>query len=267
MIIELKQVVCIAGERPILAIDDLRVVEGERIAILGANGAGKSTLLRLVGGLIHPQQGSVRVLDRAFGVQSAAMTPAEQRALRRDIGQIMQALHLVPRLSAIDNVLIGCLGRVGGWRTLLRWYPAAEIDGAKAALDAVGLRAKAGTRADRLSGGERQKVAIARLLMQKPRLILADEPTAALDPAAAAGVCQLLVSAARGATLMTVVHNPSLLPLLAERAIGIKHGAIAFDCPVADVSDELLAALYRGVKSKERGDGVADTDAKPARVD
>ncbi|NMM25857.1 MAG: ATP-binding cassette domain-containing protein [Glaciimonas sp.] len=241
-IIALKEVVCVAGDRPILEIDNLKIVEGERIAVLGANGAGKSTLLRLVGGLICPHHGVVRVLNRAL---SDPLEPKAQRALRRDVGQIMQGLHLVPRLTAIENVLIGCLGRVNGWHSLARWYPPDEIKGAKAALNAVGMISRTHTRADRLSGGERQKVAIARLLMQRPRLILADEPTAALDPAAAADVCQVLVRAAAGATLITVVHNPSLLPVLADRAIGIKHGAIVFDCPVADVTDERLVSLYR----------------------
>ncbi|MGB8149132.1 MAG: ATP-binding cassette domain-containing protein, partial [Azonexus sp.] len=95
------------------------------------------------------------------------------------------------------------------------------------------------------SGGERQKVAIARLLMQGPRLILADEPTAALDPAAAAEVCHLLRKAAAEATLITVVHNPSLLPLLADRVIGLRQGRIAFDLPIAAVDDEKLVNLYR----------------------
>jgi phosphonate transport system ATP-binding protein len=256
VIIELKQVLCVAGERPILEIDHLTIAQGERIAILGPNGAGKSTLLRVVGALIAPHQGSVRVLEHTFGASSlprAPLQPKEQRALRRDVGQIMQALHLVARLNAIENVLIGCLGRVKGWRPLLRWYPANEIDAATAALSAVGMLARADIRADRLSGGERQKVAIARLLLQRPRLILADEPTAALDPAAAADVCQLLVKAALGATLMTVVHNPSLLPLLADRALGLRHGKILFDCPVADVNDALLAQLYRGSAGEEQG--------------
>ncbi|MGV8899310.1 MAG: phosphonate ABC transporter ATP-binding protein [Burkholderiaceae bacterium] len=241
-IVELNGVVCAVGDRAILEIDGLTIVEGERIAVLGANGAGKSTLLRLLGGIICPQHGEVRVLDRAL---NAPLESKKQRALRRDVGQIMQGLHLVPRLTAIENVLIGCLARVNSWRSIVRWYPPNEIEAAKTALNAVGMMSRAHTRADRLSGGERQKVAIARLLMQRPRLILADEPTAALDPAAAADVCQLLVRAASGATLITVVHNPSLLPVLANRAIGIKHGAIAFDCPVADVTDERLVGLYR----------------------
>lgn len=241
IIITLREVLCVVGDRPILKITDLTINEGEHIAILGANGAGKSTLLRLLGGLMSPHQGVVRVLNQSL---SDPLEPEVQRALRRHIGQIMQGLHLVLRLTAIENVLIGCLGRLNGWRSLVRCYPSNEIDAAKAALNAVGMAFSAHTRVDRLSGGERQKVAIARVLMQRPRLILADEPTAALDPAAAADVCQLLVKAAASATLITVVHNPFLLPLLADRAIGIQHGVIVFDCPVAEVTDDRLVSLY-----------------------
>ncbi len=116
------------------------------------------------------------------------------------------------------------------------------------ALRAVGLGERCATHADRLSGGERQKVAIARMLLQRPRLILADEPTAALDPAAAGEVCALLANAAgadRGVTLLSVVHSPALLPLLCERVIGLAHGRIVFDRPVAAVGDNGLASLYR----------------------
>jgi phosphonate transport system ATP-binding protein len=165
--------------------------------------------------------------------------------LRQEVGQVLQGLHLVARLSALENVLIGSLGRVTGWRSWTRCYPPPEVASAETSLHAVGLLAHARTRADRLSGGEKQKVAIARLLMQRPRLILADEPTAALDPSAAAEVCHLLVKAARQATLITVVHNPALLPLLAERVIGLRHGRIAFDLPLARVSDQELGDLYR----------------------
>jgi phosphonate transport system ATP-binding protein len=161
------------------------------------------------------------------------------------VGQVLQGLHLVTRLSALDNVLIGCLGRVRGWRRWSGHFTPAERTQAEAALHAVGLSARATARADQLSGGERQKVALARLLMQQPRLILADEPTAALDPAAAIEVCQLLAQAAQGATLITVVHNPALLAGLADRVIGLRAGRIAFDLPVAEVNEALLAELYR----------------------
>lgn len=170
---------------------------------------------------------------------------SEVRLLRQNVGQVLQGLHLVGRLTALDNALIGALGRVRGWRGWARCYPADEVERALAALHDVGMLARSQARADQLSGGERQKVAIARLLMQRPRLILADEPTAALDPAAAAEVCQLLVRAAQGATLVTIVHNPALLPVLAQRVIGLRQGRIAFDLPVGEVSDRQLLELYR----------------------
>jgi phosphonate transport system ATP-binding protein len=240
--IALDTVLCAAGGRALLEIEQLRIADGERVAIVGHNGAGKSTLLRLLSGFLAPSHGRLDVLGHHLG---RPLPAGELRGLRRELGQVLQGLHLVARLSAIDNVLIGSLGRVGGWRSWTRCYPPHEVRRAEAALHAVGLLARALTRADRLSGGERQKVAIARLLMQGPRLILADEPTAALDPAAAGEVCHLLRQAAAGATLVTVVHNPSLLPLLAERVIGLRQGRVAFDLPLAAVDDEKLMNLYR----------------------
>ena len=242
--ISLRTVCCIADGRALLDVDALDIRHGERVAIVGHNGAGKSTLMRLLSGFIQPAHGQVEVLGQPLSQRIAA---GELRTLRRDVGQIHQGLHLVSRLTARDNVLIGSLGRIDGWRGWTRCFPAGEIVRAEAALHAVGLLPRAATRADRLSGGERQKVAIARLLLQQPRLILADEPTAALDPSAAAEVCHLLAQAAAAATLISVVHNPSLLPLLADRVIGLKQGRIAFDLPVAAVDDQKLLNLYRPV--------------------
>ncbi len=247
VVVELNGVVCSAEQRALLEIGHLRIVAGERIAILGHNGAGKTTLLRVIGALLPVQHGQVQVLGRELhaGLGPHELGPHELRALRQEVGQVMQGLHLVARLSALENVLIGCLSRLNGWRSIVRYYPAHEIAAANKALNEVGMLPRAQVRADRLSGGERQKVAIARLLMQGPRLILADEPTAALDPAAAADVCQLLAKAAQGATLISVVHTPALLPVLADRVIGLKHGTLLFDLPLAEVDDERLIKLYR----------------------
>lgn len=242
--IRLRDLRCMAGDKRLLDIEQLRIAHGERIAIVGANGAGKSTLLRLLSGFVLPAQGEVDVLGRRLPLRNP-----ELRRLRSEIGQVLQGLHLVQRLSAVDNVLIGALGRLSGWRTWARWHRADDVALAEAALQHVGLGDQVDVRVDRLSGGERQKVAIARMLMQRPRLILADEPTAALDPQAAAEVCALLVDAARTAgerpTLITVVHNPALLPLLAERVIGFKAGRIAFDLPLKRVDADRLRDLYR----------------------
>jgi len=247
-VISLQAVTCVAEGRALLDINELSITEGERIAIVGHNGAGKSTLLRLLSGFMRPAHGTLEVLGHAL---AGPMPATELRALRQKVGQVLQGLHLVARLSALENVLIGGLGRVRGWRGWTRCYPAHETELAAQALQAVALLDRAHTRTDRLSGGEKQKVAIARLLMQRPRLkqrprlILADEPTAALDPSAAAEVCQLLVEAARQATLISVVHNPVLLPLLAGRVIGLRQGRIAFDLPLNDLDHQELANLYQ----------------------
>ena len=239
--IELRGVRCTLGGRTVLDIDRLVVGEGERVAIVGHNGAGKSTLLRVLSGFTRPTAGQVSVLGVRLDMP---LPPARLRALRREAGQVLQGLHLVPRLSALENVLIGCLGRVTGWRSWVRRYPAHECERACTALAMVGMLDKASMRTDGLSGGERQKVAIARLLVQAPRLILADEPTAALDPAAAQEICRVLGTVSGHATLVAVVHNTALLPLLADRVIGLRQGRVVFDLPQTQVDEVQLAALY-----------------------
>jgi len=249
---------CPINDRLALNISMLRIAPGERVAIIGPNGAGKSSLLRLFSGFVQATHGEVTVLGHRLGGQGR-----ELRRLRSEVGQVLQGLHLVRRLPVLDNVLIGALGRLSGWRTWARWHRDEDIVEAEAALQRVGLADKADARVDRLSGGERQKVAIARMLMQRPRLILADEPTAALDPQAAGEICALLVDAARAtgdrATLVAVVHNPALLPLLADRVIGLKAGRIAFDLPLEQLDADRLGDLYRS--------GIAAPDrSEPARV-
>jgi phosphonate transport system ATP-binding protein len=240
-VVLLEDVRCPTGGPICLQVKHLEIRLGERVAVVGPNGAGKSTLLRLISCFIRPVAGRVVVLGRSL---DSPLPAHGMRALRREVGQIMQDLHPVERLSVLENVLIGCLGRTRGWRGWTRCFPPGEVEAAETALRAVGLLKRAGTRADALSGGERQKVALARLLMQRPRLILADEPTAALDPVAAREVCQLLVEASAAATLVSVVHNPALLPLLANRVIGMKKGSIDFDLPIAELHGNGLDALY-----------------------
>lgn len=228
----------IAG-RVLLRVARLAVRHGERVALVGPNGAGKSTLLRLLAGLVPATSGEVRVLGRAV-----------REVKRHEVGLVMQGLHLVPRLSARENVIVGALARLHGrdaLRSWLRLYPPSLVREADAALAALGLADRADTRADRLSGGERQKVALARLQLQQPRLVLADEPTAALDPSATHQVCDALAALARpaGRTLVSVVHDPELLPLLATRVIGIAEGEVQWDLPLNRLTPDRLAALYR----------------------
>ncbi len=238
--------VCMAvGHRVLLEVKHLAIMPGERVAVVGSNGAGKSTLLKLIGGLAVPTHGQVKVL----GLDRQSIGARERRGLRRDTGLLMQGLHLVPRLSARENVLVGALARLQGadaLRSWCRWYPDALRAEADVALAALGLADLAHTRADRLSGGERQKVALARVQLQRPRLLLADEPTSALDPAATREVCLALRAVAEepGRTRLTVVHDLERLPLLATRVIGIADGRVRWDRPIAEVTPALLQALY-----------------------
>lgn len=254
-VLRIEGLVCRAGGRVTLTVPAFEVAAGERVALVGPNGAGKSTLLRSLVALVPAAEGRVEVLGTTLA-GPARPDAAALRALRARVGHVMQGLHLVQRLSALENVLVGALARVPGWRSWLRWYPPEELAAAQAALADVGLAGLARTRCDRLSGGERQKVAIARMLLQRPRLILADEPTASLDPQAAADVCRLLAAAAGGATLVSVVHNPALLPVLADRVVGLRAGRIVFDLPRGEVDEARLAALYETA--------AADAPATPA---
>jgi phosphonate transport system ATP-binding protein len=237
-----------ADQRCLLRIPQLLVCQGERIALVGQNGAGKSTLLRVLGGFLPATSGSVTVLGRSFGPHDEhAMTVARLRSLRAEVGQVMQGLHLVPRLTARENVVLGALARPGAmalWRSWLRLYPAQLVREADQALLDLGVLEHADTRADRLSGGERQKVSLARLTLQRPQLILADEPTSALDPNATLEACSALLSTAVGATLVSVVHDTALLPLLADRVIGLAGGQVIFDLSVKDASPERMRSLY-----------------------
>jgi phosphonate transport system ATP-binding protein len=242
----LKDVQVVVGDRVLLDVPRLAIEPGERVAIVGPNGAGKSTLLKLIGGLVEARQGRVEVLGHSLGPGDEA---ADRRALRRDTGLLMQGLHLVPRLTARENVLTGALARLRGAqavRSWWRWYPHELVAEADGALAAQGLAERSGMRADRLSGGERQKVALARLQLQRPRLLLADEPTSALDPVATREVCHALcaVAAAPGRTLLTVVHDLELLPVLATRVIGMAEGRVRWDRPLGELTPSLLQTLY-----------------------
>jgi phosphonate transport system ATP-binding protein len=229
----------------------LSIVHGERVAIIGQNGAGKSSLLKLIAGSLRPSCGAIDVLGHRL---DDSRSRREIRDFQSKVGQVFQGLHLVQRLTVIENVLLGSLARNRSWLTWVRIFPSAEVERAQAALKAVGLAGKAAMRVDRLSGGERQKAAIARMLMQAPQLILADEPTAALDPAASFDVAVMLAALARqeGMTLVSVVHDPGLLHLIADRVLGMRQGRIVFDLPVNDVDGNILNLLYRDAGQPDR---------------
>lgn len=240
-IIDIQNLEMVIAGRRILKVDSLHIAHGEKVAILGRNGAGKSTLLRCLNGFVKPTAGHI-VVNRhtVFPLRRER----DLRLVRAQVGQVLQGLHLVARLSAMENVLVGGLARMPRLRSWARIFTNEETQRAQAALKAVGMAHLAEKRADKLSGGERQKVAIARMLMQEPELVLADEPTAALDPTAADEVCELLVKATENSTLITVVHNVSLVPLLSQRVIGLKAGEVVLDCASHELTQAQLDHLY-----------------------
>ena len=219
---------------------DLTVHPGERIAVLGASGAGKSTLLKLLNLSLSPTQGSVEVL----GADATTLSAAALRDTRRRIGAVSQDLALIDQVRVLHNVNAGRLGRWGTMRALasLIWArPDAEV---LQALDQVGLGWAVHERTERLSGGERQRVAVARLLVQKPELVLADEPVSSLDPTRAAAVLSLLGTTVEGGSLVVSLHQPELARAHCTRVLGLREGRLVLDLPAAELSDAALDELY-----------------------
>jgi phosphonate transport system ATP-binding protein len=239
----------VAGLRVVLppavaAVDgiDLVVQPGEFVVILGRSGAGKTTFLRTINRLVEPTAGVVRVAGRAVtGADAAGL-----RAARRQIGMVFQQFNLVRRASVLDNVLAGRLGYVPALPSLLGRFPAADRARALECLSQVGLAHLAGRRADTLSGGEQQRVAIARALAQAPAVILADEPTASLDPALTADIMGLLrtINTERGLTLVVSQHQLQTALAYATRVVGLRRGRVAFDGPPAAVTPVVADAIY-----------------------
>ncbi len=216
--------------------------QGERIALIGPSGAGKTTLLLLLGTALTASVGQVRVLDCAVDGRSAVKT------IRPRIGTVHQAPPIPARQRAVTAVLAGRLGRWPVWKSLLSLLHPQDAAGARAALARVDLADKLFCRCDQLSGGQLQRVGIARVLYQQPDLVLADEPVSALDPALALATVRLLVedATARGATLVASLHAVDLALGNFSRIVGVKAGRIAFDLPSAQVTDDLLHELYAG---------------------
>lgn len=216
--------------------------QGEAIALIGPSGAGKTTLLSVIGTAMAPSQGRRSVL----GDDVPASSAGAPRLLRARIGTVHQAPPIPPRQRVVTAVLAGRLGRWPAWKALASLLYPQDTAGAREALARVQLADKLFARCDQLSGGQLQRVGIARVLYQQAELILADEPVAALDPALALSTVQLLVheAAARGATLVASLHAVDLALACFARIVGIRDGAIAFDLPAAEVTQDHLRALY-----------------------
>jgi len=220
---------------------DLHVTRGQIVALLGRSGAGKSTLLRCVNGLTAPSAGEVVVGGLRLDGRERTL-----RQVRRATGMIFQQFNLVGRLGVLENVLTGRLGHRPAWAALLRRFPPDDYRLAETCLARVGLADRAGQRADTLSGGERQRVAVARALAQQPRLLLADEPVASLDPGTAGVVLDLLRRVCRedGLTALVSLHQVGFARALADRIVGLADGAVVFEGPPAALDGTVLARIY-----------------------
>jgi phosphonate transport system ATP-binding protein len=225
---------------PTLTQITLQIQPGERVALVGPSGAGKSTLLQLLNGSLSPSQGELKI----FG-EILSRSP-RRRQLQQQIGTIYQQFHLVESLRVIHNVNAGHLGRWPFWKSMISLISPRDRAIALAALQQVGIPEKINDRTDRLSGGQQQRVAIARVLVQNPRVILADEPIASLDPNLShevmALLCQLCTDSNR--TLVVSLHDVALARQHCDRMIGLQNGRIIFDQPTMDVTDRQLAQLY-----------------------
>jgi phosphonate transport system ATP-binding protein len=221
---------------------NLDVPEGEFLAMLGSSGAGKSTLLRHICGLHKPTDGSISVL----GTDVRTVHERTLRRLRCRIGFIFQQFNLVEQLSVLENVCSGALGRLRGPRLGLFAYSARLRREALECLDRVGLTDQAFQRASTLSGGQQQRVAIARVLMQRPAIILADEPVASLDPDSSQMVMRLLRDIAREeeVTLVTSLHQMDLALSWADRIVGLRRGAIVLDTPAGALDTDTVMEIY-----------------------
>jgi phosphonate transport system ATP-binding protein len=233
---------------------------GEFVAIIGRSGAGKTTLLRCLSRALAPTEGLIRV----DGVDIGPLTGAKLRAHRARAGVIYQQFNLVKRLRVLDNILIGRLPHLRGWRrwaALVGAFDRPERDVALRCLDHVGLLARAWQRTDTLSGGEQQRVAIAKILAQEPRLILGDEPVASLDVMNGALVMETLrrIASGAGLTVISTLHHVEYARRYADRVLGLRAGRLVFDGPARELTDGAIQEIFGG-----RPEAGADPTGLPA---
>lgn len=230
-----------AGVRALDSLN-LEIQPGEFVVIIGLSGAGKSTLIRAINGLVPLSSGTL-VVD---GEPVHKLKRAQIRRLRSGIGMIFQSFNLVDRASVMQNVLMGRLFKVPTWRTLLGLYPKTDVMIAAQALDRVEMLPRAYSRATELSGGQRQRIGIARALAQEPKIILADEPVASLDPPTSHAVMQHLqrINQELGITTIVNLHFLDLAVAYGQRVIGLRDGKLVFDGPGSECTDAVFEGIY-----------------------
>ena len=245
------------GKLDVLRGVSFDMAEGQGVVLLGANGCGKSTLMRSLNGLEKLTSGTIHIHDE----QLSTARGRQLRQIRRGMGYVFQQFNLVPQLNAFQNVLLGAMGRhsMGLLSCLSLTASAQEREGALHCLERVGMADRALHRPSELSGGQQQRVAIARMLMQAPRVVVADEPIASLDPKAGREVLDLLWRIVReeGLTMLCTLHHLELAQEYADRILGMKAGQIEIDAAIADTQTDQLNALYTGMTR---------VDAKPTEV-
>lgn len=221
---------------------DLQVRAGEVLGLIGPSGAGKSTLIRCVNQLVQPSDGRVLLA----GEDLRALSGSGLRLARRQIGMIFQEYALVERLTVMENMLSGRLGYVGFWSSWFRRFPGTDISQAFQLLERVGLAGMENKRADELSGGQRQRVGIARALMQSPKLLLVDEPTASLDPKTSRQVMRLILELCqeRGLAAIVNIHDVVLATEFLPRIVGLRAGEVVYDGPAGGVDHAVLTRIY-----------------------
>ena len=248
------------GDNAVLRGVDLDVRPGEFLVVLGPSGAGKSTLLRCMNRLVQADGGTMTIagLD-ARGAERAT----ELRELRRRVAMVFQHHQVVPRLSVLKNVLSGRLGAMAVWRSVLQLFRASDIALAMACLDRVGLAHKAVSRTDALSGGQMQRVGIARALAQQPQVILADEPVASLDPHTARRALGYLKQACRelGITVVCNLHQVDYAREFGDRIVGLSQGRVLFDRRPQELCEAELEALYAGSAAQAGPQPIASVTA------
>jgi phosphonate transport system ATP-binding protein len=233
------------GRRALQAVS-LSIEPGEMVGLIGASGSGKSTLLRHIAGLASGDRDAGSILVDGRVIQRQGRIAADIRRQRGAIGFVFQQFNLVDRLPVLTNVCVGGLARMPLWRSLPGWFTAAERAAALEALARVGIQEQAYQRASTLSGGQQQRAAIARVLTQGARTLLADEPIASLDPESARRVMELLheVNQSDGITVVVSLHQVDMATHYCPRIVALKEGRILFDGPSEAVTASLLAEVY-----------------------
>jgi phosphonate transport system ATP-binding protein len=231
------------GERALQGVSF--TVDGhDAVFIIGPSGSGKSTLLRCINRLVEPDGGTVR-LD---GQEITRLAGSALRLARRAMGMIFQEFNLVERLTVMENVLSGRLGYVTAWQAWRRRFPPEDVEAAFTTLRRVGLEGFENKRADALSGGQRQRVGIARALVQRPKILLVDEPTSSLDPRTSEAIMRLIVELAAedGIPALINIHDVPLARAFAKRIIGLKRGVIVYDGPASGLTAAAFEEIYGG---------------------